>query len=45
MCIESYFAETFDPPEQRFVESCAALAGRCMEKEARAAAKDAEKSR
>jgi len=36
--IESYFADTFTPPEQRFIESCAALVGRCMEKEALAAA-------
>ena len=39
LCIESYFAETFTLPEQEFVESCAALAGRCMEKEALPAAK------
>jgi L-methionine (R)-S-oxide reductase len=38
LCIESYFAETFTPPEQKFIESCAALVGRCMEKEALAAA-------
>jgi L-methionine (R)-S-oxide reductase len=31
ICIESYFAETFTPAEQRFVESCAALVGRFME--------------
>jgi L-methionine (R)-S-oxide reductase len=34
LCIESYFADTFDAPEQEFVESCAALVGRYMEKEA-----------
>ncbi len=34
ICIESYFANTFDPDEQRFIESCAALVGRYMEKEA-----------
>jgi len=38
LCIESYFADTFTPPEQKFIESCAALVGRCMEKEALAAA-------
>jgi GAF domain-containing protein len=31
ICIESYFAETFTPAEQSFVESCAALVGRFME--------------
>jgi L-methionine (R)-S-oxide reductase len=30
ICIESYFADTFTPAEQRFVESCAALVGRFM---------------
>jgi L-methionine (R)-S-oxide reductase len=34
ICIESYFAETFTRPEQTFIESCAALVGRYMEKEA-----------
>jgi L-methionine (R)-S-oxide reductase len=38
LCIESYFADTFTPPEQRFIESCAELVGRYMEKEALAAA-------
>jgi putative methionine-R-sulfoxide reductase with GAF domain len=33
LCIESYFADTFTPPEQKFIESCAALVARCMEKE------------
>ena len=32
ICIESYFVETFTQEEQRFVESCAALVGRFMEK-------------
>ncbi len=32
LCIESYFADTFDQPEQKFIESCAALVGRYMEK-------------
>lgn len=32
-CIESYFADTFPAPEQKFIESCAALVGRYMEKE------------
>jgi putative methionine-R-sulfoxide reductase with GAF domain len=39
LCIESYFADTFSSAEQKFVESCAAQVGRCMEKEALAAAK------
>jgi L-methionine (R)-S-oxide reductase len=33
LCIESYFVDTFDRPEQAFVESCAQLVGRCMGKE------------
>jgi L-methionine (R)-S-oxide reductase len=37
LCIESYFADTFTTPEQKFIESCAALVGRYMEKEAPAA--------
>ncbi len=41
LCIESYFADTFTAPEQKFIESCAALAGRCMQKEAVAAAGNA----
>jgi L-methionine (R)-S-oxide reductase len=41
LCIESYFADTFTPAEQTFIESCAALVGRYMEKEATAAAKNA----
>jgi L-methionine (R)-S-oxide reductase len=32
ICIESYFVDTFNPAEQTFVESCAALVGRHMEK-------------
>jgi GAF domain-containing protein len=32
--IESYFAGTFTPPEQKFIESCAALVGRHMAQEA-----------
>lgn len=36
ICIESYFANTFDSGEQKFIESCAALVGRYMEKEAAA---------
>jgi GAF domain-containing protein len=40
LCIESYFADTFTAPEQKFIESCAALAGRYMEKEAIAATGD-----
>jgi L-methionine (R)-S-oxide reductase len=42
LCIESYFAGTFTPSEQIFIESCAALVGRYMEKEAMAAAKNAD---
>ncbi len=38
LCIESNFADTFNPPEQKFIESCAALVGQSMEKEAQAAA-------
>jgi L-methionine (R)-S-oxide reductase len=33
LCIESYFAHAFDAAEQKFIESCAELVGRCMEKE------------
>jgi L-methionine (R)-S-oxide reductase len=32
LCIESYFANAFSKPEQKFIESCAALVGRYMEK-------------
>lgn len=32
LCIESYFANTFDKEEQRFIEMCAALIGRQLEK-------------
>ena len=38
LCIESYFADTFTGSEQNFIESCAALVGRYMEKEATVAA-------
>ena len=31
ICIESYFAGTFTPEEQTFVEACATLVGRYME--------------
>ena len=41
LCIESYFADTFNPPEQKFVESCAALVGQYMEKQGASAAKNA----
>ena len=41
LCIESYFADTFNTPEQKFIEACAALVGRYMEKEALAAAENA----
>jgi L-methionine (R)-S-oxide reductase len=34
LCIESYFADTFTKPEQTFIESCAALVGTQMAKEA-----------
>jgi L-methionine (R)-S-oxide reductase len=33
LCIESYFADTFNAHEQRFIESCASLVSRHMEKE------------
>lgn len=33
LCIESYFADTFHTPEQKFIESCAALVGQYLEKE------------
>jgi L-methionine (R)-S-oxide reductase len=33
LCIESYFANAFTPSEQQFIESCAELVGRAMEKE------------
>jgi L-methionine (R)-S-oxide reductase len=35
ICIESYFADSFPAAEQRFIESCAGIVGRYMEKEAR----------
>ena len=41
LCIESYFADTFTAPEQKFIESCATLVSRRMEKEALAAAENA----
>jgi putative methionine-R-sulfoxide reductase with GAF domain len=44
LCIESYFVDTFSPLEQKFIESCAALAGKRLEKEAQAAVKNAETS-
>jgi len=31
LCIESYFADTFDTLERQFIESCAALVGLYME--------------
>jgi len=30
--IESYFTSTFTEPERNFVEACAAIVGKCMEK-------------
>lgn len=33
LCIESYFSDTFTSPEQKFIESCAALVGRAIEKD------------
>jgi GAF domain-containing protein len=38
LCIESYFADTFNLPEQQFIESCAALVARALEKESPASA-------
>ncbi|MGA7295842.1 MAG: GAF domain-containing protein [Terriglobales bacterium] len=32
LCIESYFADTFDVAEQRFIESCSALVSSYIEK-------------
>jgi len=31
LCIESYFADTFNPAEQKFIESCAAVVQRFMQ--------------
>lgn len=45
LCIESYFADTFTTPEQKFIESCAAVAGRCMEKEALTTVESEDSSR
>ncbi|HUB02928.1 MAG TPA: GAF domain-containing protein [Terriglobales bacterium] len=45
LCIESYFTETFDLPEQRFVESCAAIVARFMVKESGSAAGKSQTSR
>jgi L-methionine (R)-S-oxide reductase len=41
LCIESYFADTFNASEQKFAESCAALVGRYMEKDGASAGKNA----
>jgi len=38
LCIESYFTDTFDPLEKQFVESCAAIVARFMQKESSASA-------
>jgi L-methionine (R)-S-oxide reductase len=38
LCIESYFTDTFDPSEKQFVESCAAVIARFMQKESTASA-------
>jgi len=43
--VESYFADAFTAPEQQFIESCAALVGRYMEREALAAGKNQGASR
>jgi putative methionine-R-sulfoxide reductase with GAF domain len=32
--VESYFAETFPPGDQEFIESCAAVVARSMERDA-----------
>jgi L-methionine (R)-S-oxide reductase len=37
LCIESYFADTFDQAEKQFVESCAAVVAGFMRKESSAA--------
>ena len=41
LCIESYFADTFNASEQKFAEACAALVGRYMEKDGASAGKNA----
>ncbi len=42
LCIESYFVDTFTAAEQKFIESCAALVGQYMGKEAIAGAGNAD---
>jgi L-methionine (R)-S-oxide reductase len=44
LCIESYFADTFDASEQQFVESCAGMVGRYIKKEAAATQEKAQSS-
>lgn len=41
LCIESYFADTFTAPEQKFIESCAELVAHYMESGESAEAKGA----
>jgi L-methionine (R)-S-oxide reductase len=41
LCIESYFANAFDVAERKFIESCAAIVGRCVEKAGLAEAENA----
>lgn len=33
LCVESYFADTFDAAERQFIESCADVVGRYIERE------------
>jgi GAF domain-containing protein len=40
LCIESYFANAFPEAEQRFIESCAAVVGRALEKQSSVAGRD-----
>jgi L-methionine (R)-S-oxide reductase len=41
LCVESYFADTFNSAEQKFIESCAALVGRYVGKGSSPAADNA----
>jgi L-methionine (R)-S-oxide reductase len=45
LCIESYFVDTFDQPEKQFVESCAVVVARFMQKESALAKGKSQASR
>jgi L-methionine (R)-S-oxide reductase len=45
LCIESYFVDTFDQAEKQFVESCAAVVARFMQKESASAKGKSQTSR